>query len=193
MKTDQKKKKRFQLNPVNQRRWRSFKAHRRGFWSLWIFLALFLASLFAEFIANDKPVLVYYSAKLYLPILKSYPETTFGGEFQTEADYRDEFVLELINEKGWMVWPPIRFSYDTVNLRLKVPAPASNQAARLTVPIPPGSAGAAGIPSTNERLTATRSNVTSRIRPNSVRLFLEYILKPLFPTAITSKSAPIVQ
>jgi microcin C transport system permease protein len=124
MKPDKKKIKRFQLNPINQRRWRGFKAHRRGFWSLWIFLVLFFISLFAEFIANDKPVLVYYNSNLYFPILKSYPETTFGGEFETEAEYRDPFVRELIDENGFAVWPLIPFADDTINYDLAVPAPA---------------------------------------------------------------------
>ena len=122
--TDKKKRKPFQLNPINQRRWRSFKAHRRGLWSLWIFLALFFISLFAEFIANDKPVLVYYDSNLYFPILKSYPETTFGGEFETEAEYRDPFVRELIDENGLALWPLIPFADDTINYDLSVPAPA---------------------------------------------------------------------
>ncbi len=122
--TDQKKRKPFQLNPINQRRWRGFKAHRRGFWSLWIFLALFFISLFAEFIANDRPVLVYYNSNLYFPIFKDYPETTFGGEFETETAYRDPFVQELIDEKGFAIWPLIPFADDTINYNLSVPAPA---------------------------------------------------------------------
>ncbi len=122
--TDQKKGKRFQLNPINQRRWRGFKAHRRGFWSLWIFLLLFFISLFAEFVANDRPLLVYYNSNLYLPIFKDYPETTFGGEFETETEYRDPFVQELIDEKGFAIWPLIPFADDTINYDLSVPAPA---------------------------------------------------------------------
>ncbi len=112
------------MSPLNQRRWRNFKANRRGFYSLWIFLVLFSVSLFAQFIANDKPLLVYYSHSLYFPILKSYPETTFGGFFPTEADYRDAEVKRLIDAKGWMIWPPIPFSYDTVNYNLQQPAPS---------------------------------------------------------------------
>jgi microcin C transport system permease protein len=127
--TDKKKRKPFQLNPINQRRWRSFKAHRRGVWSLWIFLALFFISLFAEFIANDRPVLVYYNSNLYFPIFKDYPETTFGGEFETEAEYRDPFVRELIDENGFAVWPLIPFADDTINYNLSVPAPAPPSAA----------------------------------------------------------------
>ena len=112
------------LNPINRRRLQIFKAHKRGYWSLWLFLGLFLLSLVAEFIANDKPVLVYYDSALYYPVLKSYPETTFDGEFETEADYRDPFVKELIEAKGWMLWPVIPFSYDTINYDLQVPAPS---------------------------------------------------------------------
>jgi len=124
MKSDIKKTRRFELNPVNQRRWRSFKAHRRGFYSLCIFLTLFFMSLIAEFIANDKPVLVYYKSSIYFPILNSYPETTFGGEFETEADYRDPFVMELIDKNGFAIWPLVRFADDTINYDLAVPAPA---------------------------------------------------------------------
>ena len=112
------------LSPINQRRWQSFKAHRRGFWSLWIFLLLFFISLFAEFVANDKPVLVYYNKSIYFPIIKAYPETAFGGEFETEADYRDPFVKDLITDKGFAIWPLIPFADDTINYDLPVPAPA---------------------------------------------------------------------
>jgi microcin C transport system permease protein len=112
------------VSPVTRRRVGAFKANRRGFWSLWIFLALFVLALFAEFIANDKPILVSYQGGLYVPVFVQYPETAFGGEFPTEADYRDPYVQELINEDGWMVWPPIPFSYRTINYDLPVPAPA---------------------------------------------------------------------
>jgi microcin C transport system permease protein len=116
--------KRAWLSPLNRRRLDNFKRNKRGFWSLWIFLLLFGLSLFAEFLANDKPMLVYYDGGFYMPIFTSYPETAFGGEFETEADYRDKFVADKIAEKGWMIWPPIRYSYATVNLNLRVPAPA---------------------------------------------------------------------
>ncbi|MEK9725253.1 MAG: ABC transporter permease [Rhodospirillaceae bacterium] len=112
------------ITPITRRRIDNFKRNRRGFWSLWIFLALFVVSLGAELVANDKPLLVRFDGGFYFPAFAVYPETAFGGEFQTEADYRDEFVVELIEKKGWMVWPPVRFSYDTVNLNLPVPAPA---------------------------------------------------------------------
>ncbi len=112
------------LGELNRRRLANFRANRRGWWSTWIFLALFALSLGSELVANDRPVLVRYDGAFYLPFAKAYPETTFGGEFETEADYRDPHVAELIAEKGWMVWPPIRFSYRTVNLDLPVPAPS---------------------------------------------------------------------
>jgi microcin C transport system permease protein len=104
------------LSPLNRRRWETFKAHKRGFWSLWIFLILFVISMFAEFIANDKPLLVKYDGHYYMPIFRSYPETAFGGIFETEAVYRDPAVKEMIAKAhGWILWPPIRFSYDTPN------------------------------------------------------------------------------
>jgi len=112
------------LSPINRRRWHNFKANRRGYISLWIFLTLFVLTLFAEFIANDKPLLVKFDGEYYVPVLSSYAETEFGGEFETEADYRDEFVQDLINEKGWMVWPLIPYSYRTINYNLPVPAPS---------------------------------------------------------------------
>ena len=86
-----------QLNPINQRRLRNFRNNRRGFVSLWIFLILFVATLFAEFVANDKPLLIVYESELYLPIFTVYPETTFGGEFETETDYRVTYVKDLID------------------------------------------------------------------------------------------------
>jgi microcin C transport system permease protein len=116
---------RFALSPINLRRWQNFKANRRGHWSLWIFLVLFIASLFAEFIANDKPYYISFEGKSYFPVFVSYPETTFGGDFETAADYRDPFLQKLIADKGgYMLWPPIRFSYDTHNLDLPTPAPS---------------------------------------------------------------------
>lgn len=112
-------------SPINQRRWRNFKANRRGYFALWLFGVLFFVSLFAEFIANDKPLLVTFEGELYFPVFAAYPETTFGGDFATEADYRDPFVQDLILEAGGsIVWPLIPYSYDTINLDLPVPAPA---------------------------------------------------------------------
>ena len=112
------------LSPLTHRRLAQFRANKRGVGSFWIFLALFIAALMANFIANDKPLLVNYDGALYAPVLKTYPETTFGGDFETEAEYRDPYVAELINEKGWILWPPIRYSYDTINYNLPVPAPS---------------------------------------------------------------------
>jgi microcin C transport system permease protein len=89
-----------------------------------LFLALFTLTLFAEFIANDKPLLLRYEGKFYYPVFVEYPETLFGGFLPTEADYRDPEVASLIEEKGWMLWPPVPYSYDTINYNLSVPAPA---------------------------------------------------------------------
>ncbi len=105
---------RFHLSPVNQRRWENFKANKRGFWSFWLFLFLFILSLFADFIANDKPILVSYKGEILSPVLVDYPESKFGG-FLAITDYKDPVILDEINANGWMVWPPIRYSYDTIN------------------------------------------------------------------------------
>ena len=112
------------ITPITRRRLHNFRANGRGFWSLWIFIFCFLVSLFAEFAANDKPFLVYYDGGFYVPIFKAYPETTFGGEFQTEADYRDPVVAGAIEAKGWMIWPLVRFDHRTVAWDLPVPAPS---------------------------------------------------------------------
>ncbi len=112
------------INPITQRRIDNFKANRRGYYSLWVFLFLFLFTLFAEFVSNDKPLLVYYDGSVYIPIFNTYTETEFGGDFETEADYRDSYIQDLINDKGWMIWPLIRYSYKTINYDLPVPAPA---------------------------------------------------------------------
>ena len=120
---------RLPVSPLNQRRWRNFKANRRGYVSLWIFAGLFIVTLFAEFLANDKPLLIRHDGAYYMPVFKTYAETEFGGDFATEADYRDPFVVELIEgtdgeKDGFIVWPVLRFSYDTINLNLDRPAPA---------------------------------------------------------------------
>ncbi|MEW6490341.1 MAG: ABC transporter permease [Thermodesulfobacteriota bacterium] len=112
------------LTPLTRRRLANFRANRRGYWSLWLFLALFGASLCAELLANDRPLLVRYEGAFYVPAIQAYPETAFGGFLPTEADYRDPEVAGLIREKGWMVWPPVRYRYDTINFALRVPAPA---------------------------------------------------------------------
>lgn len=134
------------VTPLTERRLASFRANRRGWWSLWIFLAVFAICLCAEFVANDKPLLVRFDGDFYVPVLVSYPETVFDGEFETEAEYRDPFVQELITgrdvdgdgfiegceaadpaecRRGWMVWPLIPFSYDTIDYSPELPpAPA---------------------------------------------------------------------
>ena len=112
------------ISKLNQERWLRFKANRRGFISLWIFLFFFILSLFAEVIANDVPLMIRFDHGLYLPLFKEYAETEFGGEFETAADYRDPYVTDLIEENGWILWPPIRFSYDTINYDLPSPAPS---------------------------------------------------------------------
>lgn len=113
------------LSPLNRRRLQSFKAHKRGWWSLWLFLVLFGLSLGAELIANDKPLAVRYDGEWYFPVFKRYPETTFGGEFPLRTNYKSPYIQELIAQKGgWMLWPPIRFSYSSINYDLTVPAPA---------------------------------------------------------------------
>jgi len=117
------------LDPINHRRWAQFKANRRGWWSLWIFLVLFVVSLGAEFVANERPLVVHYDGDWYFPVLVSYPETTFGGDFPTEASYRDPYVAGLIEEKGWMLWPPIRYHHATINYASEAAAPAPPSAA----------------------------------------------------------------
>ena len=112
------------LSPLTRRRLAQFRANARGYYSLQIFMVLFIIALGANFIANDKPLIVSYDGGIYFPAFQAYPETVFGGEFETEADYRDQFVADLINAKGWMVWPPIRYSYDTINYNLTQPAPS---------------------------------------------------------------------
>jgi microcin C transport system permease protein len=115
----------FTLSPINQRRWRNFKSNGRGYVSLWLFMVLFVISLFAEFIANDKPFLIRYEGRLYFPAVMTYAETTFGGEFDTAADYRDPYLQKQIAEKGGSIyWPLVRYSYSTHNLDLPTPAPS---------------------------------------------------------------------
>ena len=111
------------LSPLNQRRWRNFKANRRGWWSLWLFMFLFIGSLFAEFIANDKPILVSYKGEILMPVLVDYPEEKFGG-FYAVTDYRDPVIQDEINQNGWAIWPPVRYSYRTVNNEIPEAAPS---------------------------------------------------------------------
>ena len=112
------------MTPLNRRRLDNFRANRRGYWSLWIFGALLFVSLFAEFIANDRPLLVRYDGGFYAPVLVDYPETEFGGFLETGTDYSDPEVKALIEERGWILWPPIRYSYDSIAYDLPTPAPS---------------------------------------------------------------------
>ena len=112
------------LSPHNKRRLQNFKSNKRGFYSFWIFSFLFIVSIFADFIANDKPLLIKFDQEYYCPIINEYPETIFGGDFETEADYRDPYVIKLIEDKGWIIMPLIPYTYNTIIRDLDVPAPA---------------------------------------------------------------------
>jgi microcin C transport system permease protein len=114
---------RWRLSGINRRRWQLFAANRRGYVSAWLFLGLFLLSLLAPVIANDRPLLVSYKGELLYPILTNYPEAKFGG-FLAQTDYRDPFIQDEINANGWMIWPVIRYHYRTVNNELPMPAPS---------------------------------------------------------------------
>ena len=114
----------FELSPLLKRRIKNFTSNKRAYVSLFAFITLFTLSLFAEFIANDRPILISHKGKIYFPILKEYPETAFGGEFEIEADYHDQYVLDLIKADGWMLWPAIQYRHDTISYDLTVPAPA---------------------------------------------------------------------
>ena len=105
---------RLRLTPINRRRWENFRANKRGYWSFWIFLALCGLSLFAEVIANDKPILARYKGELHVPVLVDYPESKFGG-FLAVTDYKDPVILDEIEKNGWILWPPIRYSYASIN------------------------------------------------------------------------------
>jgi microcin C transport system permease protein len=102
------------ISPLNKRRWRNFKANRRGYWSLWLFLGLFVLSLFAELIANDKPIIARYKGEWLVPVFVDYPESKFGG-FLALTDYKDPVILDEIAQHGWALWPPIGYSYRSIN------------------------------------------------------------------------------
>jgi len=113
------------LSPLNRRRLAIFRAHKRGYWSMWIFLALFAVCLFAEFIANDRPLVVRFDGKWYFPVLADYSEDTFGDTFlPTDADYTDPDVVAAIDARGWMLWPLLPYSYQTTMKRMDQPAPS---------------------------------------------------------------------
>ena len=112
------------FSPLTHRRIEQFKANKRGLVSLWLFLALIFIAVFADFIANDKPIVIWHNGALIMPIVQMIPETRLGGDFETEADFRDPFVQNLIEKNGWALWPPIHYSYDTINYNLTEPAPS---------------------------------------------------------------------
>jgi len=118
-----------QFSPITYRRLALFRANKRGFVSFWIFLFLLITTLFAELIANDKPILLSYQGEFYMPAFYTYSEQTFGGDFETEAVYRDPHVTALIEKHGWMMWPPLRYGYSTINYDAKTPAPSPPSAA----------------------------------------------------------------
>lgn len=112
------------MSPVMQQRLARFKQNRLGFICLIVFAVIFVLAIFSELIANDKPLMVKYQQSYYFPVIQSYPETTFGGVFETETDYKDPAVQQLIDRDGWALWPVIPFSYQTPNLELAVPVPS---------------------------------------------------------------------
>lgn len=112
------------MSPMIQTRLQRFRQNRLGFFCLILFSLIFVVSLAANLIANEKPLLVKYQQSFYFPVFKSYPETTFGGVFETEADYKDPVVQQLIDDQGWAVWPLIRYAAQTPNLDLAVPVPS---------------------------------------------------------------------
>ncbi len=112
------------LFPINQQRWLLFRHNRRGYWSLWIFLVVFVLSLAADLLANEKPLLVHYQQRWYVPLLVSYSESDFGGALPTAADYQDPWLQQQLKEKGWALWAPIRFSDSTINFATSQPFPS---------------------------------------------------------------------
>ena len=112
------------FSPTNKRRLENFRANRRGYWSFWLFMVLFVLSLFAELIANDRPLIASYKGEILFPVAIDYPEEKFGG-FLAVTDYRSPFVTDEINANGWMLWPPIRYSYRTVNSEIPHSAPTA--------------------------------------------------------------------
>ena len=112
------------FSPLTKRRIQNFRSNKRGMISTYIFGIMFIISIFADFIANDKPIFIFFEGKPLVPIIQKIPETYFGGEFETEADYKDPFVIKLIEEKGFLLMPIIEYSFDTINYDLEVPSPS---------------------------------------------------------------------
>jgi microcin C transport system permease protein len=138
---------RFGLSPLNERRWENFKANRRGYWSLVIFAIMFVLALFAEFLANDRPIVMSYKGEILYPVFVDYPESKFGG-FLAVTDYKDPVILDEVKEHGWALWPPISYSFDTINkdypgrkgmegLCLGYPAPPPWASSASLCPAPP--------------------------------------------------------
>jgi len=113
------------LSPLNQRRLANFKRNKRGYWAFWIFSVLFIVSLGSEFIANDRPVAIHYDSQWYFPIFKDYPESTFGGDLEFNADYSDPYITDLIREKGDLYWPLIPFSAQSIDFDLETSPPSA--------------------------------------------------------------------
>jgi microcin C transport system permease protein len=111
------------FSPLTRRRWANFKANRRGYYSLWIFLSVFTVTLFAELIANDRPIVMVHNGELRFPVFVTYTEVQLGGELPIPADFHDPYVRELI-DSAWALWPPIPFSYATIDYGIEQPAPA---------------------------------------------------------------------
>ena len=120
------------MNPVAKRRWQQFKSNKRGFYSAWIFLTLFSISLMAELIANNKPLVMQHQGSLWFPVFVAYTEAELGGELPIEAQYSDPFVLELVRASGgWMIWPPIPYTYNEADRFIDTAAPAPPSAEHL--------------------------------------------------------------
>ncbi len=148
------------LSPLGERRWANFKANRRGYWSLWLFLALFTATMFSELIANDRPILASYKGEILVPVLVDYPEEKFGG-FLAVTDYRDPVISGEIEANGWAIWPPVRYSYASVNKEIPHSAPAKPSwmydKAERCARYPKGADDTIGIAAVGKALSAVRS------------------------------------
>ncbi|MCC3720619.1 ABC transporter permease subunit [Rouxiella badensis] len=112
------------LNPINRARWARFRQNPRGFWSLWIFLLILLLAMLSNVLANEKPLLVRYQGHFYVPFMVNYSESTFGGELQTATDYQDPFVVKQLDSHGWVIWAPLRQSYNSINFSTQQPFPS---------------------------------------------------------------------
>ncbi len=187
---------RFGLSPVNRRRWENFKRNRRGYLSLWIFATLFVISLFAEFIANDQPLFLRFDGKSYFPVLFSYPDTAFGDKgdpnlFGTAADYRnDRYLQGLIAKKGgWMIWPPIRFHYDTTVSN--PPSPFPSKPTWLLTKADCEKAAAGGFAKCDDKLEPNWLGTDEQGRDVVARLIYGFRISVLFGLALTLVSSVI--